>query len=306
MQASQHILLVRPSTFVFNEETASTNAFQQTPTENQEALRAKAIGEFDFFAEKLMSEGVDVTVIEDSPYPVKPDAVFPNNWISFHEDGTVVLYPMYAPNRRTERRPEVIDALKKKFDVRRVMDLSRHEDEGRILEGTGSIIFDRTNRVAYACLSPRTNKDLFTDTAENLGYRAVYFNARDRSGQAIYHTNVMMCVAEQFAVICLESINDPAEKSAVRESLKNTGHRVIPISFSQMTNFAGNMLALKNKQGSDLLILSQSAYDCLSDEQKQNISAFCKMVPVPIRLIETIGGGSARCMIAEIFLPLKK
>lgn len=304
MQTTANILLIKPTGFSFNEQTAVSNAFQNKPDVNDEVLLQKAFDEFDAFANTLQSKGVTVTVITDTAFPQKPDAVFPNNWISFHADGTVVLYPMCAPNRRSERRMEIIEALKKSFRIETVIDLSFYEDENRFLEGTGSVVFDHQNKIGYACLSPRTDKGLLKKLCSILNYEPVYFNALDENGQEIYHTNVMMCVAENFAMICLDAIKNKTEKDKVIFSLGNTGHEIIDINFDQMKNFAGNMLALKSKQNKRLLALSQSAYDALSADQKMAIGKYVEMVPLSIKTIETIGGGSARCMIAEVFLPV--
>ena len=306
MQQSHHILLVRPGNFIFNEQTADSNAFQHEPGQNGLNIVAEAKEEFDHFANRLKEAGIKVTVIEDTIEPVKPDAVFPNNWISTHEDGTVILYPMFAINRRAEKRADIVEMLRKKFFVKTVIDLSEEEKKERFLEGTGSIIFDHDNKVAYACLSPRTNKELFEEVCVRLGYDPVSFHARDRAGKEIYHTNVMMSVAEKFAIVCLETITDKTERAKVVEKLEGTRHQVIEITPSQMNHFAGNVLAVKNKNEETILVLSQSAFDALSQEQKSHISQFCRLLPMPVKTIEHIGGGSARCMMAEIFLPPKE
>lgn len=299
------VLLVRPSHFVFNHETAVSNAFQnKLELESEDSIKQKAFEEFDLFAAKLRARGVHVFVFDDTPTPQKPDAVFPNNWVSFHEDGRVILYPMLAENRRHERRLDIIDTLKQDFEISEVLDLSPHEKEGRFLEGTGSIVFDHKNKIAYACLSPRTDKELFLEVCKYLKYQPVYFNAHDKNGVEIYHTNVMMCVAEKFAVICMESV-DENDREKVRESLESTGHEIVEISFEQMANFVGNMLSLMTKDGACILAMSGSAYECLTEAQKEKIGCHCELLYLPIKTIETIGGGSARCMIAEIFLKRK-
>ena len=305
-QTTSEILMVRPAGFSFNEQTALSNAFQNKIINgNNEKLSKQAFDEFDLFTEKLRTKGIGVTVINDTIEPKKPDAVFPNNWISFHADGTVILYPMYAPNRRYERRGDVIDELKKTFSVNNIIDLSFYENENRFLEGTGSVVFDHQNRLAYACISPRTDKDLLIELCKRLDYKPVYFHAYDANGIEIYHTNVLMCIAEDFVTICLEAILDKAEREMVIESFSKTGHEIIDINFEQMNHFTGNMLALKNKQNRKLLALSRSAFDSLNDDQKRLIDNYCEMIPLDIKTIETVGGGSARCMIAEIFLPKK-
>ncbi len=306
MQQSQHILLVRPSHFVFNNQTAGSNTFQHTVNEPESDVSSAAIREFETFAEKLSQAGVSVTVVNDTDFPIKPDAVFPNNWISTHRDGTVIIYPMFAVNRRTEKRADIIELLKEKFVVNKVIDLSDEEKNNRFLEGTGSIIFDHINKIAYACLSPRTNKDLFEEICTTLRYHPVSFRAYDRAGKEIYHTNVMMSVAEKFSLICLECITDENEKEIVKRTLEETGHSIIEISISQMNHFAGNVLSVKNKKLAEILVMSESAFVSLTDEQRAQIRQFCEILPMPVKTIEHIGGGSARCMMAEIFLPSKQ
>lgn len=302
MQSTSHILLIRPASFRFNPETAGSNAFQQAIDADELTLRNRVLAEFDSFAKALSSKGVDVTIIEDTTSPEKPDAIFPNNWVSFHSDGRVILYPLYAKNRRHERRIDIIERLRKKFVVTDIIDLSDYEKQSRFLESTGSMIFDHENKIAYACLSLRTDKALFVQVCNLLEYTPLHFLAHDESGKEIYHTNVMMCVGEGFSVICLESINDPVERNRVVESLEGTGHLVVAITHSQMNRFAGNMLALRSKDGSSLLAASQSAYDSFTAGQLQTLGKFTELVPLPIPTIETLGGGSARCMMAEIFL----
>ena len=302
MQATNNILLLRPSNFIFNRETETSNAFQVKINDNGDIIKQKALREFESFANTLTSKGVNVFVFDDTVFPQKPDAIFPNNWVTFHTDGTVILYPMFAPNRQLERRLDIIEALRLNFKISNVVDLSKYEKENRFLEGTGSIIFDHDNKIAYACLSPRTDKRLFTDVCTSLQYKPIYFYAYDKAGKEIYHTNVMMCIGEKFAAICLESITDKKEKEIVSNSLGGTGHQIIDISFEQMKNFAGNMLEIRINENKSILALSQRAFDILSNQQKSEIEKYCELVPLPIKTIETIGGGSARCMIAEIFL----
>ncbi len=305
MQSTSHILLVRPTSFRFNPETAGSNSFQQTIDADELTLRNRVLAEFDSFAETLRSKGVDVNIIEDTPSPEKPDAIFPNNWVSFHPDGRVILYPLYAENRRHERRLNIIESLQKKFIIRDVIDFSGHEKQNRFLESTGSMIFDHVNKITYACLSPRTDKELFIQVCKVLKYTPVHFLAHDELGKEIYHTNVMMCIGEGFAVICLGSITDLSERNRALESLKNSGHLIVDVTHSQMNHFAGNMLALRSRDGSPLLAMSQSAFDSLTTAQLQTLGKFAQLVPLSIPTIETLGGGSARCMIAEIFLTLK-
>lgn len=303
MQAASTVFLVRPARFSFNAETAASNHFQQnlgglTP----EVIQAQAFAEFDAAVATLRVRGVRVLVFEDTPTPPKPDAVFPNNWLTLHPDGRVLLYPMCAPNRRAERRPDILEKLGEQFFVREVIDLSGYEQEGRFLEGTGSILFDHVHRVAYACVSPRTDAGLFAEVAAKLGYQPVAFHAYDQHGHAIYHTNVMLCIGARFAVVCLASIRDAQERAAVVASLTDTGHELVDITLTQVAHFAGNMLTLRG-DSADLLVLSQQAYTALTTEQQQNLARYAELVPLAIPTIETIGGGSARCMLAEVFLP---
>ena len=302
MQTTKNILLVRPSNFVFNTETAASNAFQIKVNDSEEAVKQKVFAEFEAFASRLKAKGVNVFVFDDTSSPQKPDAIFPNNWVTFHSDGTVILYPMCAVNKQCERRPDIIEKLKQNFKITKVVDLSHYEKEKRFLEGTGSIIFDRNNKIAYACISPRTDKELFIEVCNILHYTPVVFHAHDKSGKEIYHTNVMMCIGEKFAVVCLDSITDKEEKKIVNQSLTKTGHKIIDITFEQMNNFAGNMLEIQVSGNKNIVALSQTAFDSLRADQKNEIEKHCELLPLSIKTIETIGGGSARCMIAEVFL----
>jgi len=302
-QSTSNILMIRPVSFGFNEQTAESNAFQNRDA-NQQTVQDKALAEFDHFVKTLEHAGVQVTVVNDTPQPHTPDSIFPNNWVSFHDDGTIFLYPMQAENRRLERREDIITDLEDKFKVGHVIDLSRFEADNRFLEGTGSMVLDRENKIAYACLSPRTDKqvlDLFCDQA---GYKAISFDAADEHGKAIYHTNVLMCVGSKFAVICADSIPNPHERIVVLESLKSNQKEVITITFDQMNHFAGNMLEVKNKIGETLIVMSKNAFNALDGEQKTILEKYGKLVYADINTIETNGGGSARCMMAEVHLPL--
>lgn len=300
---AHNILLIRPAKFIFNPETASSNFFQNSLAGmSEDAIHNKAADEFEAVIQVLESKEIRTHVFDDTPLPSKPDAVFPNNWISFHPNGTVILYPMFAPNRRQERRSDIIDSLSKKFKIEEIIDLSVHEKDNKFLEGTGSIVFDHINKVAYACLSPRTDKILFLEICDLLNYTPVYFHAYDRNGNNIYHTNVMMCIAEKFAVVCLESITDEAEQESVVSAFTKSSRQIIEISFEQMNRFAGNMLEVKSANGKRFIILSKSAYDVLLPEQKGKIEEYAEFIPLTINTIETIGGGSARCMLAEVFL----
>lgn len=302
-QTTSHLLMIRPVNFGFNAETAVSNAFQVAG--NDAGAQQKAQQEFDAFVGLLQQNGVDVTVVEDTPEPYTPDSIFPNNWVSFHNDGTVVLYPMYAANRRLERKPGVLEAVKKKFSIRNTIDLSSHEAENVFLEGTGSMVLDRDNKIAYACLSPRTDYFVLTEFCEKMGYTAEVFDAIDQKGQAIYHTNVMMCVADKYVVICLQAIAAEHEKEQVTASIIKSGKTIIPISYEQMNHFAGNMLQISSNSNEKLLVMSSQAYASLTKEQVQQLESFNTIIHSPLTTIETNGGGSARCMMAEIHLPFK-
>ncbi len=301
-QTTSTILMIRPVNFGFNEQTAGSNAFQNRNAVQQK-VQDKALTEFDNLVNVLRENGVEVIVIDDTPEPHTPDSIFPNNWVSFHQDGNVFLYPMMAENRRLERREDIIMQLEDEFKIKHIIDLSRFEHEHKFLEGTGSMVLDRENKIAYACLSPRTDKDVLDLFCAQSGYKPVLFHAVDENGMDIYHTNVLMCIGSKFAVICLDSIADEKEKAEVIASLKATNKEIVAISFAQMNQFAGNMLELKNKAGESLLVMSQNAYQSLTQGQKTTLEKYCKIVYVDINTIENNGGGSARCMIAEVHLP---
>jgi len=300
MQTTSKVLMIRPLHFVYNAETAVNNSFQVKG--DQENLTGKAVQEFDAFVNALQDQGIDVTVVEDSPDPHTPDAIFPNNWISFHSSGIYCLYPMFAPNRRKERKAEVISIIQKKFHYDHLIDFTGYESENLFLEGTGSMVLDREKRLAYACLSPRTSEVVLQDFCNKLDYQAVVFHAVNETGQAIYHTNVMMCVADRYVVICMDSIRDPAEKKYVEESILRSGKEMIPISNSQMNQFAGNMLQLEDGRKEKILIMSNAAWNALLPEQTEKLTKYNRIMHASLRQIETNGGGSARCMIAEIHL----
>jgi hypothetical protein len=302
-QSTSNILMIRPVSFGYNEQTAESNAFQ-TRDSNQKQVQASALAEFDGFVNILKENGVNVTVIEDTLEPHTPDSVFPNNWVSFHTDGNVFLYPMQAGNRRLERREDIINQLEDNFKVKHVIDLSRFEHEGKFLEGTGSMVLDRENKIVYACLSPRTDENVLNIFCEQSGYRPVIFEAKDEQGLAIYHTNVLMCIGSKFAVVCLDSIADHVERQLVILSIINNDKELIDITYDQMNHFAGNMLEVKNKNGESLIVMSQSAYSSLTDEQITTLTKYGKLIYADLRTIENNGGGSARCMMAEVHLPL--
>ena len=301
MQTTSHILMIRPVRFGYNAQTAVNNAFQVKG--EQEQVQTNAVKEFDAFVEKLRNNGIDVTVVEDTEEPHTPDSIFPNNWISFHEDGTVFLYPMFAENRRLERKENVINAVSEKFNTSNTIDLSDYEAKNVFLEGTGSMVLDRDNKIAYACLSPRTDKNLLELFCKEAGYKPVSFIAIDANGKQIYHTNVMMCVADKYVVICLASITDEEEKKLVIDSITSSGKTIINISFDQMNHFAGNMLQVNNRNGDRFLIMSSQAYASLTNEQIDLLSSFNPIIHSSLETIESNGGGSARCMMAEIHLP---
>lgn len=300
--------MIRPANFGFNEQTATNNSFQsQEQIVDAQALKVTAQVEFDNMVSSLRSVGVDVIVVEDTLSPVKPDAVFPNNWISFHENATVITYPMYAPNRRIERREDIIDGLKDKFEVKNRYSFEFYEDEeGIFLEGTGSMIFDRPNKIVYACISERTDITLLDKYCVLMGYRAVTFRSLDRQGKDIYHTNVMMALGEDFVVICMDSLDSPESKSMLLKHFEATEKTIIEITYDQMEAFAGNMLEVLGAYKKRYLVMSQSSYECLTDVQISSLQKHTNLLPISIKNIEKFGGGSVRCMMAEVFLPLKK
>ncbi|MDQ7947398.1 MAG: arginine deiminase-related protein [Pedobacter sp.] len=303
MQSTNHILMIRPVAFKFNEQTAGNNKFQQANAEGD--VHEQALKEFDGFVELLRTNGVDVTVIADTLQPETPDSIFPNNWVSFHDDGEVILYPMFSENRRAERRQDILEKLGENFIVDEITDLSTHEARDIFLEGTGSLVLDREAKIAYACLSFRTNEIALEKFCKATGYRSVVFNAVDSTGFPIYHTNVMMCVGDRFAVACLESIPDESERNQLLESFRQTGKTVVPITFDQMNHFAGNMLLVNNEKQENLLVMSEQAYLSLHEDQVNTLSTFAKLIHAPLYTIEKNGGGSARCMLAEVHLPVK-
>ncbi|CAA0150918.1 citrulline utilization hydrolase CtlX [Tenacibaculum maritimum] len=310
-QTTNTILMVRPASFRMNEQTAINNYYQQEITEAlPETINMKAQKEFDTFVEKLQSKGVNVIVIKDTRVPDTPDALFPNNWVSFHESGMVGIYPMFAENRRLERREDVLELLEEQnFEITSVVDYTSAEEESIFLEGTGSMILDRENRKAYCALSPRADEELFIEFCEDFEYTPIIFNADQTVAgkrEAIYHTNVMMCIGETFAVICLESIDDKKEKKNVLKHLKSDGKEVIAITEKQVNEFAGNMLQVKGKEETPFLVMSTSAYHSLTKEQVKKIEKHTPIIHTSLETIETCGGGSARCMMAEVFLPNKK
>ena len=304
-QLATAVLMIRPVRFESNPLTAASNLFQGKNQSSPKQQQLDAEAEFEGLASALEADGIRVVQIDDTTEPHTPDAIFPNNWVSFHEDGTVVLYPMEAPNRRTERRPDIIDSLVSQygFQVREVVDFSHHEQNGHFLEGTGSLVLDRVNRIAYACLSSRTHLDALGDFAQRMDYEVIAFDAVDKDGALIYHTNVLMNVGEELAVICAEAIPRDDQREAVMQSLKGTGHEVLMLTFDQMHAFAGNMLELRSSSGQRLITMSKQARDSLAVSQLEKISACAQIISVPIENIESSAGGSVRCMLADIHLP---
>jgi hypothetical protein len=299
-QITSNVLMIRPVSFNFNEQTADSNKFQSKGTE--ENINFSAQLAFDQFVEQLVLRGINVMVIDDTPEPFTPDSIFPNNWISMHHSGKVILYPMEAPNRRAERRKDILDKLKEKYDLNVVLDFTHFEEENKFLEGTGSLVLDRMNRVAFASISSRTNPEVLAAWQKQMNYDLVTFNAFDQNRHAIYHTNVVMCMGDTFCVICLESISDLDERFAIKQKIENLGKEVIEISLAQMNEFAGNMLLLKNKNEKKFLVMSDRAFNSLTKKQIELLEDYAEIIHPDLGVIETYGGGSARCMIAEIHL----
>ena len=304
-QLASSVLMIRPARFESNPLTAESNKFQGKTSALPAEQHAAALLEFDGLVVALRDKGINVVVVDDTAEPHTPDSIFPNNWVSFHSDGRVVLYPMEAKNRRTERRLDVVESLGSEhgFHVSDIVDLSHHESAQQYLEGTGSLVLDRVNRVAYACLSTRTQLDVLGDFAQQMDYDVVAFDAVDREGAPIYHTNVLMNIGETIAVICDESIVREDQRAAVLERLRETGHEIVTLTYDQLDAFAGNMLELRSASGQRLIAMSKQAYDSLADSQLATLSANAEILSAPIEAIESSAGGSVRCMLAEIHLP---
>ena len=307
LQTTNHILMVRPTAFKMNAETAVNNYFQKEINATNANINAQAQEEFDAFVKILQQAGVNVLVVSDVPNSNNPDSVFPNNWVSFHQDGTVALYPMFAENRRGERREETLAFLESQgFIINEIVDYTAAEEAMLFLEGTGSLLLDRVNKIAYCALSPRADEDLVIEFCEDFEYTPILFTANQTvQGKRlpIYHTNVMMCLAETFAVICLECIDDKKEQREIIKQLQNTNKEIITITEAQMHQFAGNMLQVKGANNQLYLVMSQAAKQSLTNNQIEKIEAHCPILSSPLTTIETCGGGSARCMMAEVFLP---
>ena len=307
-QTTNSILMIRPVAFRMNEQTAVNNYYQKVLDGLLPAtVNAKAQQEFDTFVEKLIAVGVDVTVVDDTLSPDTPDSIFPNNWISFHENGDVALYPMFAENRREERREDLLDILEDKgFVIENIVDYTSAEEDGFFLEGTGSLLLDRVNSKAYCALSPRADEELFIEFCEDFDYAPVIFEAFqtvDSERKLIYHTNVMMCLGETFAVICSDCIDDKKERKMVLDNLKENGKEIIVITEAQMNNFAGNMLEVRGANEKRYLVMSAAAHQSLSPKQIEQLEQHAEILSSSLDTIEACGGGSARCMMAEIFLP---
>lgn len=303
LQTTDTVFMVRPAQFAYNPQAAESNAFME-PNEDlsRQSLANEAKGEFNQMVSILKEKGIQVHVFDDTPEPHKPDSLFPNNWVSFHYGARAVLYPMEVPNRRPERRTDILTHFLADYPNHKVTDLSVFEQEELYLEGTGSMVLDRVNQIAYACISPRTDASLFARFCMEMEVEGVLFHANGDDGTAIYHTNVMMALGTEVAVVCLESITDWEERQQLIDRLTDTGHEIVGITLDQMNAFAGNMLELRNAKGEAFMVMSQRAYDSLDKEQIARISAHAEPLVVPIDVIEVQGGGSVRCMIAEVFV----
>jgi hypothetical protein len=307
-QSARAVLMVRPASFGFNPQTAASNAFQRAAdAPGGDETQRLALSEFDALARALQRAGVEVLIASDTPRPAKPDAIFPNNWVSFHVDGTVALYPMLAPNRRAERREEILEQVVRegRFRVSRTVDLTHREAEGKFLEGTGSLVLDRAHRVAYASLSPRTDLDVLGEFAQLLDYELVTFEAGDAAAQSVYHTNVVMAIGTGFAVVCGEAIAQQPHRDAVFNKLRAAGHDIVDITQRQMQEFAGNLLELA-PAGGPVIALSTTAWSSLGLAQRRILESHAEILPVAIPTIERIGGGGVRCMLAELHLPKRR
>ena len=303
-QSARAVLMVRPASFGFNLETAASNAFQQAPRNARSETQTLALHEFDGVVLALNDAGVEVVIAPDSDQPRKPDAIFPNNWVSFHFDGTVALYPMLAANRRAERREEILSQVVRegRFRVTRTVDLTHREAEGKFLEGTGSVVLDRVNRVAYASLSPRTDLDVLGEFAQLLDYELITFETRGFGAEPVYHTNVVMAIGSGFAVVCGAAMPQPLHRDAVFNKLRNAGHEIVDITPAQMGKFAGNLLELA-PAGGPVIAMSTAAWRSLETAQRRVLESHAAVVAVAIPTIERIGGGGVRCMLAELHLP---
>lgn len=297
--------MIRPAAFGFNKETAVNNFFQVQPKTNEESLQQKALDEFENMVSALRANGIDVLIIDDTAEPRKPDAIFPNNWISTLPGGIIAVFPMYATNRRQEKRDDILEKIAEEYVVKDVQDWSEFEAEERFLEGTGSMVMDHENKLIYASVSERTSPYVLEKFAARNGYQAIVFLASDKLGRPVYHTNVVMALGKKFAILCEEAIDEEWELIAVKQLLESTGHDIISITKDQMHAFAGNMLEVKNREGKSFLVLSQAAYESLDNHQRECLEQFTTLLPVAVPTIEEVEGGSVRCMMAEIFLDKK-
>jgi len=294
------ILMVRPFQFYFNQQTAANNFFQSNI--NIDNANELAIAEFDAMVEKLRAHQIKVNVVQDTKDPSTPDSIFPNNWVSTHTNGTVCLYPMYAENRRAERKSSVIEFLQSNYKIENLLDITQFEKEGKFLEGTGSMVLDHQNKIAYGCLSERLDKNAFNEWCDKMQFKPIAFKAVDDKAQPIYHTNVLMCMANQFVVICLDSIPNEQERQMLLDSFARTNKEVIEISQDQLNHFAGNMLQVFDITEKPHLIMSEQAYKSLHTAQLKSLEKYNPILPISIPTIEALGGGSTRCMMAEIYL----
>jgi hypothetical protein len=302
-QSTNQLLMIRPAAFGYNDETAVNNAYQiEAKPEDIPGIRKKARSEFDGLVKVLEGVGIEVLVVEDTELPEKPDAVFPNNWISFHEENIVITYPMYAPKRRLERREDIVEAVGAHFEIERRYSFEHSEEDKLFLEGTGSMVLDRIHRVTYACLSPRTHIKILDRFCLLMDYEKIVFHAVDQTGQPIYHTNVMMAIGTEFAVVCLESIREENERKDVIRAIEKSGKELIDIDYTQLGAFAGNMLEVTNQTGQRYVVMSDAAHKSLHKDQLKRLSQHASILHAPIPIIEKYGGGSVRCMIAEVFL----
>lgn len=301
---TSQLLMVRPAHFGYNVETAQNNVFQTKPTIAESVISLQAQSEFDDFVETIRKHDISVEVWQDNGEKIKPDAVFPNNWISFHEDGTIITYPMYAENRRWERSAELVEAMAAKFSFQNFIGFEDYENQEMFLEGTGSMVLDRENRICYACFSRRTDDELLAKWCDLMDYKMIGFDSIDQDQNPIYHTNVMMAVGPKVVVICKESIPDEVQWEMIEKSILESGKSILPISFGQMADYAGNMLFVRNNEGADHVIVSKRAWNSLDPNQQQILEDQAVVIQGKIDAIETIGGGSVRCMLAEVFLPI--
>ncbi|MDD2243112.1 MAG: arginine deiminase-related protein [Dysgonamonadaceae bacterium] len=299
MQTTSKVLMVRPFRFAYNDQTADSNFFQRESPDPDISIKATA--EFDSLVDILLRNDVDVTIVQDTPEPWTPDSIFPNNWFSSHLTGQLVLYPMYAPNRRAERKSQVLRVLRREMSHTKVVDLTHWEDHQEYLEGTGSMVFDRDKNTLYCCRSPRTSEKVVQDFCSKMNFDAVMFDGVDINGNPLYHTNIMMSIGMQVAIICLQAIKDESQRQKVVSRLQSSGKLIVDISPDQMNHFAGNMLELKSRNGNPLMVMSSSARQSLTFQQEKTIGTYTRILSSDLSTIEHVGGGSARCMIAEIF-----